>query len=218
MTDPKRPRLLDLFCGAGGAAMGYHKSGFEIVGIDIEPQPNYPFAFIQLDALSINRSFFHQFHAIHASPPCQIHSRLYASSGRNNKHMDLVPPTRDLLISSNLPWVMENVLSSGLIRAVMLCGTMFNLKIDRAEIRRHRLFETSFDLFLAPKCDHRLPTMSVTGSTPQRQIRFNAVRETYTVDEARQAMGIHWMTMRELSQAIPPAYTEWIGRHLLKQL
>lgn len=214
----RRLRLLDLFCGAGGAGFGYHRAGFDVVGVDIAPQPDYPFAFIQNDALSLDLGIFEEFDAIHASPPCQAHSAISAVSGRADTHIDLIPETRDLLAGLGRPWVIENVVGAPLERPVLLCGTMFGLGIERAEIRRHRLFETNWSVGLTPQCQHRLPTMTVTGSTAQRNVERNKVRETFSADEARSAMGMAWTGMRGLSQAIPPAYTEWLGRRLLSLL
>jgi DNA (cytosine-5)-methyltransferase 1 len=230
-----RPKLLDLFCCAGGAGMGYHQAGFDVVGVDIKPQPRYPFQFIQADCLTLDRAFIASFDAIHASPPCQAHSSISRVSGRQESHVDRIPETRELLIASGLPWVMENVPGAPLIEPFMLCGTMFGLRTScGAELQRHRYFETNWFVGLLPQCNHggsgvvgvygghahdrRRRTITVTGSTPQQNVIRNRSRLTFPVEEARRAMGIDWMTMAGLSQAIPPAYTRWIGERLLNHV
>lgn len=212
-----RPRLLDLFCCAGGAGMGYHRAGFDVIGVDIRPQPKYPFRFIQSDALSIDPR---DFDAIHASPPCQAHSSISKVSGRSHLHIDMIPETRAYLKASGKPWIMENVPGAPLVAPFMLCGSMFGLKTScGAELRRHRYFETNWFVGLQPQCIHRSPsTITVTGQVAQQNVVYNKVRKTFSADEARRAMGIGWMAMPELSQAIPPAYTEFIGRQLIDHI
>lgn len=227
-------RLLDLFCCAGGAAMGYHQAGFEVVGVDVRPQPRYPFQFIQADVLALDPAFVASFDAIHASPPCQAHSSISKVSGRQEHHVDRIPETRALLEASGLSWVMENVPGSPLVAPFKLCGTMFALQTScGAELRRHRFFESNWFIGLQPECSHgagvvgvygghahdrRRKTITVTGNTPQQNVVRNRSRLTFPVDEARRAMGIDWMTMAELSQAIPPAYTKFIGERLIDHL
>lgn len=229
-----RPKLLDLFCCAGGAGMGYHLAGFDVVGVDIRPQRRYPFEFIQADCLSIDMDFIRSFDAIHASPPCQAHSKISRVSGRQEHHVDRIEETRALLEASGLPWIMENVEGAPLRDPFMLCGSMFGLGTScGAQLRRHRLFETNWFVGLQPECSHggsvvgvygghahdrRRKTITVTGSTPQMNVIRNRSRLTFPVDEARRAMGIDWMTMAELSQAIPPAYTEFLGKRLLQHM
>jgi DNA (cytosine-5)-methyltransferase 1 len=209
-----RPRLLDLFCGAGGAAVGYYRAGFEVVGIDIEPQRHYPFTFIQADALDYPLDGFD---AIHASPPCQHYSRFSRNLGRAHLHPDLVAPVRARLQGSGLPYVIENVEGAPLLNPVTLCGSIFGLTIDidgqLCHLRRHRLFESNAWLW-SSGCNHKGPAISVTGhGTPLAHVqRFG---RCIRVAEFRRLMDIDWMNRGELSQAIPPAYTEWLGRHLL---
>jgi DNA (cytosine-5)-methyltransferase 1 len=226
------PRLLDLFCGAGGAAMGYHQAGFEVVGVDINPQPRYPFEFIQADALTLDRASVASFDAIHASPPCQAHTAM--KTMHNAKpHEDLVERTRALLIASGRPWAMENVIGAPLDAPIMLCGTMFGLGVEDAELQRHRLFEMSDPPLFVPQCQHgRRATLGVYGGHVRNRKRARTIgiygegaRDSrrkfdkgvpdFTVEQAREAMRIDWMTLAELCQSIPPAYTKWIGRHLL---
>jgi len=221
-----KPRLLDLFCGAGGAAMGYARAGFEVVGVDIKPQPRYPFEFLQMDALEYldawpryqdGEPWQGSFDAIHASPPCQLFSAYQRANRRQGEHLNLIPETRELLRATGLPYVIENVEGAPLEDPVTICGVSMGL-----EVRRHRLFETSFPM-IAPKCacGGWMPAKFNRGS---RHIRPND-RRTVAVGEGRipletqqKAMEIDWMAVPELSQAIPPAYTELIGHQLLQHI
>ncbi len=220
-----KPRLLDLFCGAGGAAMGYHRAGFEVVGVDINPQPNYPFSFFQADALDgIER--FGPVDAIHASPPCQAYSVLRRANP-GAEYPDLVAPTRELLEQTGLPWVMENVPGAPVRASIVLCGSMFGLGASDRQLRRHRLFELS-EMMLQPECRHEGEAIGVYGGGPTGRYTFeNGIRKGLkgrrggyqgTMDERREAMGIDWMRSQELNNAIPPAYTEWIGSRLMESL
>jgi DNA (cytosine-5)-methyltransferase 1 len=219
-----RPRLLDLFCGAGGAAEGYHRAGFEVVGVDIKPQPHYPFEFVQSHALAVLRSVIsklslNHFAAIHASPPCQAFTDL-KDMHNAKQHKDLLTPTRELLEQTGLPYVIENVEGAPLREPLMLCGTMFGLGCDGAELWRHRLFETNWplDLMLHP-CGHRQKSRVIGvygGHGRDRRRRVNT--HDFSVEQRREAMGIGWMTGAELSQAIPPAYTELIGHQLMQHV
>ncbi len=198
-------RLLDLFCGAGGAAMGYHRAGFDdIVGIDNVPQPNYPYTFVQADALRPPVDL-DAFDLIHASPPCQAFT--VAQVIHDNAHPDLIEPTRALL--GNRPYVIENVPGAPLRRDYVLCGTMFGLRSTAGLLRRHRLFETSWHApSMTPPCSHTGPTVSVFG---------HGGHIYHGLADWREVMGIDWMTRVELAEAIPPAYTEYIGRVFLEQ-
>lgn len=199
--------------------MGYHRAGFDVVGVDIKPQPNYPFEFFQDDALKFVYTQGHRFDAIHASPPCQKHVTGLAAVnrilGRTNDHVDLIACTRLALLALCRPYVIENVESAPLINPVRLCGSSFGLPI-----RRHRLFESSV-MLMAPQCEHdrerekKYWTSWVKNGERQRA----AVVQVYGNGGEREhwgpALDIGWMTPDELSQAIPPAYTELIGRQLL---
>lgn len=220
-----KPRLLDLFCGGGGAAMGYARAGFDVVGVDINPQGNYPFPFVKDDALAYLEDLWQgvqhgtpvPFDVIHASPPCQAYTRKAADWGRKRNHWtehpDLVGPTRDYLYAINRPFVIENVPGAPLQAQLMLCGTMFDLGI-----RKHRLFESNRSLPLAPRpcSDH-----SECYNPWQGKGR--------SADKLRAAMGIDWLPISggasrkagytgDLFNAIPPAYTEFIGRSLILDL
>lgn len=229
-------RMLDTYCKAGGAGMGYKWAGFEVVGVDHDPQPNYPFEFHQSDALDYISEHWRGFDAIHASPPCQRYSAITPEANRKN-HPDLLGPTRDLLRSIGLPYAIENVPGAPMRDFFVLCGTMFGLETPcGAQLQRHRWFEANWDIGLIPCCDHKTSrrvvtvtgtgapnrhlrrVITVTGSTPQRQVVHNRLRETFTAEDARIAMGIHWMRRDELSQAIPPEYTRFIGQRLLTEL
>ncbi|MBT9331322.1 DNA cytosine methyltransferase [Paracidobacterium acidisoli] len=216
----RRPRLLDLFCCAGGAGAGYQKAGFDVVGVDISPQPRYPFQFIQADALNLDPTFIASFDAIHASPPCQSYSDLAKRNGNAHAWPRLIEPVREMLIRSNLPYVIENVEGAPLINPVVLCGTMF----PRLRVLRHRLFEASFPILTPPHQKHpKVHTFdrrkSHYGKTDEWK---DFVQVTgggnCTLAAASEAMGIDWMTKSEINEAIPPAYTELIGKQLLHQL
>lgn len=221
-----RPRLLDLFCGAGGAAVGYHRAGFDVVGVDVEPQPNYPFEFIQTDALEFldTRSRLGSlpyFEAIHASPPCHDHSTI---TGRNRKANGphgtgwMLDATIERLAGYGIPWVVENVESAefppGVFRA-RYCGSSFGL-----DLRRHRWFASS-EALLVPACDHSWQTPRFRSLDSRQKSMATVIgvhgHLNYSGEfELRcQAMGIDWMTNAELSQAIPPAYTEHIGHQIM---
>jgi DNA (cytosine-5)-methyltransferase 1 len=224
----KRPRLLDLYSGAGGMAMGLFRAGFDVVGVDHQPQPHYPFPFILGDAIDVLRRMLagekflatggrwygiEDFDAVHASPPCQRYSCSAKGAGTSKRHPDLVEPTRQVLRASGLPWTMENVPGSPLNASIVLCGSMFGL-----EVRRHRLFETEPCLFrLVPSCDHSGRVFSVFGHGAGNR-NGKKRSDTGTVAEWRRAMGIDWMTRNELSQSIPPAYGFFIGSQLIRIL
>ena len=220
-TGPKRrPRLLDLFCCAGGAGMGYSRAGFEVVGVDIDPQPHYPLAFIQADALSLDSKFIGLFDAIHASPPCQSYSDLAKRNRNADAWPRLIEPVRDMLIRSGLPYIIENVEGAPLINPVVLCGTMF----PGLRVIRHRLFETNFLLLAPPHGKH--PKVHTFDKRKAHYGKTNDMRDfvqvtgggNCTIAAAKDAMGIDWMTHAEMAEAIPPAYTEWIGAQLLAHL
>ena len=213
-----RPRLLDLFCGSGGAGMGYHRAGFDVVGVDLNPQPRYPFEFHQADAITFP---LEGFDAIHASPPCQAHTATNAlTRSRNTTRVrpapaQLIAPMRERLAASGIPWVIENVVGAPLIDPILLCGSMFDLGV-----RRHRLFESSLPLHVWPvRCNHKQQgkVIGVWGDHPDppRPYRTNCAVNLAT---ARTAMGMGWTTWRELCQAIPPAYTKFIGEQIINML
>ena len=211
----KRPRLLDLFCGAGGAAMGYYRAGFDVVGVDIKPQPRYPFEFHQGDALEYCAAHGHEFDVIHASPPCQAYS--VTKSIHGNDHPDLVAVTRAALQATGKPWVIENVVGAPLFSPLMLCGSMFS----GLRVYRHRLFECNPQITFAPACcSHQFKMPASKGQYHELNGTnfITCVGHNFKASDGRIAMGIDWMTRAELSQAIPPAYTEYIGRQLLQHI
>lgn len=200
--------------------MGYHRAGFDVTGVDIKPQPNYPFEFHLADALTFP---LHGFSVIHASPPCQAYTRmskgLLQSQGRKNDHPELIEPIRARLCASGLPYIIENVEGSPLIRPVRLCGSSFGLNVQR-----HRLFELSF-FILVPQCFHSRwtadkPSLHRLKGSKSRVVGCygHGRGKGDTVGAWRAAMGITWMTRNELAQAIPPAYTHFIGKALMRQL
>lgn len=216
-----RPLLLDLFCGAGGAAMGYHRAGFDVVGVDINPQPNYPFWFIQDDALNyLSLAGIGRYAAVHASPPCQASCTLIKGNQRATagNHIDLIPQTRELLSALDVPTVIENVQGAKVRRDLTLCGEMFAL-----DVIRHRYFEIeNADVWPTPHKPHRGrvagyrhgewfdgPYVAVYGDGGGKG----------TVAQWQAAMGIDWTDVRkEIAEAIPPAYTEYIGRQLIEAI
>lgn len=243
----RKPRLLDLFCGAGGCSMGYSRAGFDVVGVDIAAQPNYPFEFVRADALAFLRNLaeseailggigyaaedgegasgtlglaLSDFEVVHASPPCQCYSRCKRIGNAREGHQDMLDATRELLVQTGKPWVIENVPGAPL-DGVLLCGTMFGLAV-----RRHRLFECS-GMLLAPGqgCRHTRDDLGVYAGKVTRlgsraaayldsQGRTHYRPQLASLADGQAAMGIQWMDRHELVQAIPPAYTEWIGRQL----
>ncbi len=217
---PAKYRVLDLFCCAGGAAMGYAQAGFEVVGVDIAAQPNYPFTFIQADALKFESDFLRTFDALHASPPCQSYSDLAKRNGNGHKWPRLIEPVREMFIRSGLPYVIENVEGAPLINPIMLCGTMF----PELRVLRHRLFEANFLMAVPPHGRHpRVHTFdkrkSHYGKTDEwRDFVQVTGGGNCSVAAARVAMRIDWMNKGELNEAIPPAYTRFIGEQLLRHL
>lgn len=206
------PRLLDLFCGAGGCTRGYQRAGFYVVGVDIKPQPRYcGDEFVQGDALEYVAVNGHEFDAIHASPPCQGYSNTRNLQG--NKHPMLIEPVRELLEATGKPYVIENVQGAPLDdNAILLVGSMFGLMTMRP-----RLFECSFPVpfALAPPAGAKHAKM---GRPPKEGEYVHAVGHMSNVAYCRDALGIFWMTQGELAQAIPPAYCEYIGGYLMEAL
>lgn len=204
------PRLLDLFCGAGGAAMGYHRVGFEVVGVDSKPQPHYPFRFIQADALTFPLDGFD---VIHASPPCQafsITANLARAQGKQASTVDLLTPLRPRLDATGRPYVIENVKGAPLHDPMVLCGSMFGLRV-----RRHRLFESRVLLQPPGPCRHNEQGRPVGVYHALNDHIPQGGTTAQTLEEGQAAMGIDWMPWASLKEAIPPAYTEWIGNQLL---
>lgn len=210
-----KPVLLDLFSGAGGAAMGYHRAGFDVVGVDIDSQPNYPFRFLRADVMTLGLEELVRFVgavAVHASPPCQFATAYRRRKGVAVDAKNLIPGTREQLIGTGLPYVIENVESAGahLVSPVRLCGSSFGL-----DVRRHRLFESNVPL-VAPDCDHSWQTPRFAPATNRTNLRCTVEVGVYRIPLAvqQQAMGIDWMRLAELSQAIPPGFTEHLGRQM----
>ena len=218
----RRPRLLDAYSCAGGAGYGYHLAGWDVTGLDKEPQPNYPFAFIQRDALEAlaDREFLAQFSAVHTSPPCQ-HKALATLSQRlaGAEYPDLIGPTRDLLETNfDGPWVIENVPDAALRPDIRLCGCQFGLTLPGVGyLKRERWFETSWHgFYLEMPHRHVGHAISIAGHGTPSWMR--AKTGHIGVAEWRQIMGVDWTTREELTEALPPAYTELVGRTLLEHL
>lgn len=201
-------RLLDLFCGAGGAGMGYHRAGFEVVGVDIKPQKHYPFEFHCADAFAYLEKHGHEFDVIHASPPCQSYS--VAMRHLAKPQPMLIDGMREALVQSGKTWVIENVPGAPMNNPTILCGTMFGLRVHR-----HRLFESPNLFALIQPCSGAKDILN-----PHRaESRERIYREFGRQDPEklwRNEMGVEWMGRHETREAIPPAYTEWIGQQLLE--
>lgn len=213
-------KALDLFCKAGGTSMGLHRAGFDMTGVDIEPQKRYPFKFVLGDALEYVAKHGHKYDLIVAGPPCQLYSVLAALS--SGDYPELVGPTREALQATGKPYIIENVPGAPLLNPIKLCGTMF----PELRVRRHRLFECSPIIWwpLAPcyhwgKCGNQ-KLLNDRGKRVTQSFEncdfLSITGNSYIAADGRKAMGIDWMTKAELSQAIPPAYTEFLGREMLK--
>lgn len=215
-------RLLDTFCGAGGCTKGYQEAGFYVVGVDNRPQPHYcGEEFYQADALEFIMAHGKEYDAIHASPPCQkysVASWVHINNGK--QYPDLIDPVRNELIKTGKPYIIENVIGAPLNNPIVLCGLMFDLKVFR-----HRGFETSFFIFRLPHPSHNGKRIgegyfSVSGGAGRWKTWGTVKRNISkgTVKEWRDAMGIDWMTRKEITQAIPWVYTKFIGIRLMNYL
>jgi len=207
-------KLLDLYCKAGGASKGYQLAGFEVVGVDIKKQKRYPYEFIQADCLELMKDmdFLRSFDVITASPPCQTHSitqHLRNAQGKSTDKVDLIPQTREALIASGKPYVIENVPGAPLINPIQMCGSYFGLKV-----RRHRRFESNLPIVGSP-CDHKNQGKPVGVYGSMRDEIPKGGHTAKSIEEAREAMGIDWMIWGELVEAIPPVYTQEIGKQIL---
>ena len=218
MTDTQggdvRPRLLDLFCGGGGASMGYHRAGFDVVGCDLAPQPHYPFPFVRADALAPPFDLS-SFDLIHASPPCQaftpMANRWRGAGGLADDRVDLIEPVRDMLAGHE--YVIENVRGAP-IHGFTLTGEMFGLGVHRP-----RLFETSWFVMTPPVPAASRDAVGIYGNGMGRLLWTRTdgseLRAPATIEIAQDAMGIDWLPWGPLKESIPPAYTEWIAREWL---
>lgn len=210
-----RPKLLDLFCGAGGAGKGYMDAGFDVTGVDIEPQPDYPGTFIQGDALAYLAAHGHEYDAVHGSPPCQASCTLTKGTNKGNQYLNLIPATRALFGLLNVPTVIENVQGSDLRRDLTLCGEMFNLGVIR-----HRYFELNWAAIPTPHKKHRGRVAGYRHGQWYEGPYFAVYGEgggKGTVAQWQVAMGIDWTDNRKsIAEAIPPAYTRFIGGQLMQ--
>ena len=226
-----KPRLLDLFCGAGGAAVGYSKAGFEVVGVDINPQPNYPFEFIQADAVQYLTDNWTKFDAFHASPPCQKHTKTrHLANARNGgkypEHPDFIEPIRGLLevigdAVGNRPWVIENVHGAPLLDPISLYGSQFGLKTQR-----RRCFESNKPLTEPENKMQKMHTLSagngigsdgsisICGSGGVRGLNAKQIKLYWGYALG----GVDWMSRQEMAECIPPVYAEFIGKQLIKHI
>lgn len=205
-------RVLDLFCGAGGASVGYFKAGFDVTGVDINPQPNYPFEFIQADAFEVFATIGGRFDLIHASPPCQYYS-WGTRKGRETKFPRYIPQLKECFFET--PYVIENIMNAkkDLDNPIMLCGTMFNLRL-----LKHRLFESNMPL-LQPEHKKHVGSVSSGDYVTVAGHGGNSKTGDFSIAAWQEAMGINWLYTRpELAEAIPPSYTEYIGIQLMDRL
>lgn len=207
-------KLLDLFCGVGGASVGYHEAGFEVFGVDLKHGKRYPYTYLRANVLDIlrNEEYIQQFDVIHASPPCQTHSitkHLRNAQGKSTSKVDLIAETRAALIASGKPYIIENVMGSPLIDPIMLCGSAFGLKV-----RRHRIFESNMPL-KGTTCNHKEQgrPIGVYGSLRDEIPKGGKTAES--IEQAREAMNMPWAIWSELVEAIPPAYTKYLGQQIL---
>ena len=204
-------KLLDLFCGAGGASMGYHRAGFEVTGIDIKHGKRYPFKYIRKDVMSLRPEDLEEYDLIHASPPCQTFSstrHLRNAQGKTTSKKDLLAQVRSLLVVSGKPYIIENVKGAPLIDPVQLCGSAFGLKV-----RRHRLFESNLEL-RGTGCHHKQQDKPVGIYGSMRDEIPGGGHTAKTMQQANEAMGIDWMLWGEMVEAIPPAYTHYLGMQI----
>lgn len=213
-----RPRLLDLFCCAGGASAGYAAAGFDVYGVDLVPQPHYPFSMQVADALTLSPAFLSEFDAIHASPPCQSYSDLAHRTGNGHTWPRLIEPVREMLAATGKPYVIENVEGAPLQSPVILCGTMF----PGLRVLRHRLFEANFPIPTPrhprhPLC-HTLDKRKAHYGQTDEWVDFVSVNGggNSSIAAARDAMGIPWMTKKEINEAIPPVYALYVGNALME--
>lgn len=234
-----KPKLLDAFCCEGGASMGFHRAGFDVFGVDLFRhrdtngklkgfrQQRYPFPSHQGDAIEFITEHGHEYDVIAASPPCQLYS-VSANAHKANHHPDLVGPTRDAILATGKPYIIENVPGAPLLDPVMLCGTMFDLRATdtdglRVWLKRHRLFESN--VFLVPPggCFHPKDILcaGVYGNGSPSRDAAKARADGYTPPSQtvrNDLMGIDWMSRNGLSQSIPPIYTEFLGKQMMAHL
>lgn len=220
-----RPLLIDLFCKAGGCAKGYYQAGFDVIGVDWEPQPNYPYQFIRADVWGLSPAFFAAADAVHASPECQGYSALRHAKGAKGRPQE-IGRIRKILQGLGLPYVIENVEMAAfdMIEPIKLCGSMFGLGAQGHYLERHRLFESNVAISAPGPCAHKKPVIGVYGGHARNRAAKHGGRGTKDVwigghsRAASEALGIDWMTLDELSEAIPPAFTEHLGRQLLAHI
>lgn len=206
----RKLRALDLFSGAGGASMGIHRAGFDVTGIDIKPQKRYPFRFIQGDALEAD---LNGYDFVWASPPCQRYTRAQNASKNAEAHPDLVAPMREKLEAWGGLWIMENVVGAPLINPATVCGLALGL-----QVKRHRLFESNV-LLLTPSCpSHDQDYYVIFGHEVRNRRHGQTADRKNKIAEGRKAMGISWMSRAELSEAIPPAYSEFLCRQIMSAI
>lgn len=223
-----KPKLLDMFCCEGGAGMGYNLAGFDVTGVDLYPQKRYPLKFFQADCLTLDPKWIRRnFDAIHASPPCQFGTPL-KDMPNAKKHANLIPATRKLLKATGLPYIIENVeavaRAGHLINPICLCGSMFGLGVGPWQLRRHRYFESNVTIGSRGACQHRTPVIGMYGAHVRCRAASHGGRGTRDFvgydkpSLAREAMGMPWATMQGMSEAVPPAFTEHLGRDLMRAI
>lgn len=210
---PPQLKMLDLYCGGGGAGYGYEQAGFNVTGVDIKPQPKYQGKFIQADAIDYLKAHFQEYDVVHASPPCQAYSMASMQFRKAGKaYVDLIEVTRRELIKTGKPYIIENVSGSPLKNPIELCGLMFGMRTYR-----HRLFESNIEIKTPPHPKHTAQNAKM-GRKPKDGEFIQYVGHFSGVGLVQEMTGLYWLGQSELAQSIPPQYTKFIGDLIIRSI